>query len=326
MPKNGLVWDKGGSGLGTNLFDDLRTDPLRSQARGGEGDDARREGIRPVHRPNVFRYNRPSGKDRLHNAAKPVGLLEELIRELDRRRSTRVGSVLGFRVDADRVRTNRPARLHGRSRRRTRRSRSSAGNARPAQKAARADPDRCSKVPRGRRESVRWARPAKSPEGGRRDTRRRSGADREAPRRWRVVSGRLRKHAASVVDALRVDRTCGPGRRRRARRPDQPGASGAGEPEHYEPRISPRSSRPFRSRARRRPSPRGELRAARTGRLARELRVAASPPARSVGRSRTKGDPLPGPKKAARAELKPGENDPPADLPRRASGSRASAG
>ena len=56
-----------------------RTDPLRSQARGGEGDDARREGIRPVHRPNVFRYNRPSGKDRLHNAAKPVGLLEELI-------------------------------------------------------------------------------------------------------------------------------------------------------------------------------------------------------------------------------------------------------
>ena len=60
-------------------------------------------------------------------------------------------------------------------------------DARPVQKAVSSRPlIGCSKAPRGRRESIRWAKsPRSRREGGRRDTRRRLGADREAPRGWR---------------------------------------------------------------------------------------------------------------------------------------------
>lgn len=76
VPKNGLVWDKGGSGLGSNysmtyelaLFVH-KLEPDRAMSQGGKG-------IRTVHMPNVFRENRPTGAQRLHNAAKPVKLLE----------------------------------------------------------------------------------------------------------------------------------------------------------------------------------------------------------------------------------------------------------
>jgi site-specific DNA-methyltransferase (adenine-specific) len=39
----------------------------------------RRAGARPVLRPNILRYGRPTGADRRHNAAKPVPLMAELI-------------------------------------------------------------------------------------------------------------------------------------------------------------------------------------------------------------------------------------------------------
>jgi DNA modification methylase len=77
--KNLLVWDKGGSGLGSNYFmtHDLVAffHKLPPQSAMGH----REAGARLVHKPNVLRYNRPSGKERQHNAAKPVALMRELI-------------------------------------------------------------------------------------------------------------------------------------------------------------------------------------------------------------------------------------------------------
>ncbi len=79
--KNKLIWDKGGSGLGSNwsntheeIIFAHRLQPKRVM-KGADG----RPGIRIVNKPNVLRANRPSGAERLHNAAKPVGLLSELI-------------------------------------------------------------------------------------------------------------------------------------------------------------------------------------------------------------------------------------------------------
>ena len=39
----------------------------------------RKSGVRPVHKPNVFTFSRPTGDERHHNAAKPVPLLSQLI-------------------------------------------------------------------------------------------------------------------------------------------------------------------------------------------------------------------------------------------------------
>lgn len=78
--KNLIVWDKGGSGLGNNyantyeLIGFFANLPKQKVMIGSpEG------GQRPVLKSNVLRYSRPAGADRLHNAAKPVGLLAELI-------------------------------------------------------------------------------------------------------------------------------------------------------------------------------------------------------------------------------------------------------
>lgn len=79
--RNMIVWDKG-SGLGPNwantheLIAFAHYLPKSSNtftATADHGD------FRPVLRPNVLHINRPSGDDRLHNAAKPVELLESLI-------------------------------------------------------------------------------------------------------------------------------------------------------------------------------------------------------------------------------------------------------
>lgn len=79
VPKNGLVWDKGGSGLGTNYSMTYELVLFVHKLEAEKAMTQGAKGIRPVHRPNVFRYNRPTGKDRLHNAAKPVALLEEFV-------------------------------------------------------------------------------------------------------------------------------------------------------------------------------------------------------------------------------------------------------
>lgn len=79
--KNNLVWDKKGSGLGSNYANTYenvlffhRLQPKKVMKNAGE-----RSGIRTVNRPNVLRHNRPSGDERLHNAAKPVPMLIDFV-------------------------------------------------------------------------------------------------------------------------------------------------------------------------------------------------------------------------------------------------------
>ena len=79
-PKNMLVWDKGGGGLGSNYantYELLAFFAKMPTQRVMKGDTE--TGQRSVHRPNILRFSRPTGDDRLHNAAKPVMLLKELI-------------------------------------------------------------------------------------------------------------------------------------------------------------------------------------------------------------------------------------------------------
>lgn len=80
VPKNLLVWDKNGAGLGSHwanthelvgYFVNLpEQTTMQSNAP---------TGMRSVLRPNVFRFNRASGDERLHNASKPVDLVKLLV-------------------------------------------------------------------------------------------------------------------------------------------------------------------------------------------------------------------------------------------------------
>lgn len=79
-PKNLIVWDKKGSGLG-NMWSNTHelvgffcNMPPQKTMSGN-----RPTGLRQVLRPNVVRHNRPTGEERHHNAAKPVGLVAEFI-------------------------------------------------------------------------------------------------------------------------------------------------------------------------------------------------------------------------------------------------------
>ncbi len=79
--RNMVVWDKGGAGLGSNF---ANTHELVAFAHyvpkaSNTFDNRRNSEYRPVYASNVVRVNRPQGADRLHNAAKPVALLETLI-------------------------------------------------------------------------------------------------------------------------------------------------------------------------------------------------------------------------------------------------------
>lgn len=78
--KNLIVWDKGGGGLGAsyaNTYELVGFFSALPPQRVMKGDNPR--GQRTVYAPNLVRFNRASGKERLHNAAKPLGLCRTLI-------------------------------------------------------------------------------------------------------------------------------------------------------------------------------------------------------------------------------------------------------
>jgi DNA modification methylase len=80
MPKNMLVWDKGGGGLGSsyaNTFELVAFFAKLPKQAAMRGDNE--TGQRTVNRPNILRFSKPSGEERLHNAAKNVDMLCELI-------------------------------------------------------------------------------------------------------------------------------------------------------------------------------------------------------------------------------------------------------
>lgn len=79
--RNLIVWDKGGQGLGSNYANcyELVGFFAKLPAPRGIG-DVRPAGGKQILRPNMQRFPRPSGEDRQHMAAKPVGLYEEFIR------------------------------------------------------------------------------------------------------------------------------------------------------------------------------------------------------------------------------------------------------
>lgn len=79
-PKNMLVWDKGGGGLGSsyaNTFELVAFFAKLPKQVTMRGDNE--TGQRMVHRPNMLRFPKPSGDERQHNAAKNVDMLKELI-------------------------------------------------------------------------------------------------------------------------------------------------------------------------------------------------------------------------------------------------------
>lgn len=78
-PKNLIVWDKGGAGLGSNYANTHELIGFFSKLPQQTAMGNRPSGQRTVHKPNVMRHNRPTGDDREHNAAKPVALMRDLI-------------------------------------------------------------------------------------------------------------------------------------------------------------------------------------------------------------------------------------------------------
>lgn len=80
-PKNCIVWDKGGAGLGSNFANThefiafhTRMPPTGAMTSG------QRTGQRSVYSSNIVRHNRPTGEDRQHNAAKPVAMLADFVK------------------------------------------------------------------------------------------------------------------------------------------------------------------------------------------------------------------------------------------------------
>ena len=74
-PKNLIVWDKGGAGLGNNWANTYElVGFLVNMPEQRTMESKRVTGMRPVLRSNVVRFDRVRGPEREHNAAKPVGL------------------------------------------------------------------------------------------------------------------------------------------------------------------------------------------------------------------------------------------------------------
>jgi DNA modification methylase len=79
-PKNCIVWDKGGGGLGSNWANAYeltgyfaKLPPPKSMTSNSKA------GQRTVFKANIQRHQRPRGAEREHNAAKPVKLMEQFI-------------------------------------------------------------------------------------------------------------------------------------------------------------------------------------------------------------------------------------------------------
>lgn len=79
-PKNCIVWDKGGSGLGSNYANTYELVayfmklPTPKAMKGSS-----ERGIRSVLKPNIVHENRPHGDDRQHNAAKSPALFRGFV-------------------------------------------------------------------------------------------------------------------------------------------------------------------------------------------------------------------------------------------------------
>lgn len=79
-PKNLIVWDKGGAGLGNNFANTYELLGYFLHLPDQKVMTAQRQsGIRPILKPNVLRANRPTGDERQHNAAKPTVLIVEVL-------------------------------------------------------------------------------------------------------------------------------------------------------------------------------------------------------------------------------------------------------
>lgn len=90
-PKNMLVWDKGGGGLGASYGNGhelvayfVKLPPASGMKNTGQ------RGIRTVYKINILRYPRVTGADRVHNASKPPALVAQLIED-----STDKGDLVG---------------------------------------------------------------------------------------------------------------------------------------------------------------------------------------------------------------------------------------
>lgn len=77
--RNMLVWSKNGSGLGTNYGMTHEVIAFAAQLPEAKAMTGGQKGVRPVLKPNVFVFNRPTGEEREHNAAKPVPLLAQFL-------------------------------------------------------------------------------------------------------------------------------------------------------------------------------------------------------------------------------------------------------
>lgn len=79
--KNCLVWDKGGSGLGSNYANTHEFIAFYARIPpSGAMTANRKAGQRSVYASNIVRHNRPHGEDRLHNAAKPVDMFRDFVK------------------------------------------------------------------------------------------------------------------------------------------------------------------------------------------------------------------------------------------------------
>lgn len=80
-PKNMLIWDKGSGGMGAMYQQCHELVGFFAKAPQSRVSMSSQEaGERVVYgKPNILRFSRVAGAEREHNAAKPVGLMEELI-------------------------------------------------------------------------------------------------------------------------------------------------------------------------------------------------------------------------------------------------------
>lgn len=79
-PRNLLVWDKGGGGLGSLWMNQHElVEVFEHLPKTGMLTGSRKKGARTVHRPNVLRYKRVQARKKWHPAEKPLELVREIV-------------------------------------------------------------------------------------------------------------------------------------------------------------------------------------------------------------------------------------------------------